>query len=442
MNILRKTFSPFILFISLSLLIYTFYKSEIYFKGDLRDYYSIYYIISIIFVILSFLTFYINKKFKDYIIISAISFFITLYLFEIFLTFKDPLDRKKKIYEKETGKKYDTRSRFQLFNEFKKKNEDIKIVVFPATHLSKTKKIFPLSGVSNSEAIFCNENSYYSIYNSDRYGFNNPDDEWDQKDIEYLLVGDSFTHGACVNRPNDIASELRTLSNKSVLNLGYTSNGPLLEYATLREYLDVNVKKILWMYFEDNDLNELKKELKDKILYKYFNDLNFSQNLRSKQKEIDIMFDTTIENEIYKQKEFEKNLGFKNFKKEFIQIIKIYKTRNIIFNQTIIKSQTEANNDFRILLGLVNDLAIKNNTKLYFVYLPEYNRYVNNYDNSSYDSVKKIVNELEIPFIDIDQEVFKKEQNPLKLFPFKLNGHYNIAGYKKVSEVIYNNSKD
>ena len=46
---------------------------------------SIYYIISIIFIILSFLTFYINKKFKDYIIISTISFFITLYLFEIFL---------------------------------------------------------------------------------------------------------------------------------------------------------------------------------------------------------------------------------------------------------------------------------------------------------------------------------------------------------------------
>ena len=442
MNILRKTFSPFILLISISLLIYTFYKSEIYFKGDLRDYYSIYYIISIIFIILSFLTFYINKKFKDYIIISTISFFITLYLFEIFLTLKNPLDKKIKIYEKETGKKYDTRSRFQLFNEIKKKNEDIKIVVFPATHLSETKKILPLSGVSNSETIFCNENGYYSIYNSDRYGFNNPDDEWDQKDIEYLLVGDSFTHGACVNRPNDIASELRTLSNKSVLNLGYTSNGPLLEYATLREYLDVNVKKILWIYFEDNDLNELKKELKDKILYKYFNDLNFSQNLKSKQKEIDIMINTTMEDEIFKKKEFEKNLGFKNFKKEFIQIIKIYKTRNIIFNQTIIKPQPKANNDFKILLRLVNDLAIKNNSKLYFVYLPEYNRYLNDYDNSSYDSVKKIVNELKIPFIDIDQEVFKKERNPLKLFPFKLNGHYNIAGYKKVSEVIYNNSMD
>ena len=41
----------------------------------------------------------------------------------------------------------------------------------------------------------------------------------DQKNFEFLLVGDSHTHGACVNRPDDIASVLRTLTNKSVLNL-------------------------------------------------------------------------------------------------------------------------------------------------------------------------------------------------------------------------------
>ena len=106
--------------------------------------------------------------------------------------------------------------------------------------------IFPLSGISNSDTIYCNENGYFSIYQSDRYGFNNPNKEWDSIQIEYLLIGDSFTHGACINRPNDIASVLRTLSNKPVLNLGYAGNGLLIEYATLREYLPKNVKNILW----------------------------------------------------------------------------------------------------------------------------------------------------------------------------------------------------
>ena len=54
----------------------------------------------------------------------------------------------------------------------------------------------------------CNENGYYSIYDSDRFGFNNPDDQWDQ-DLDFLLIGDSFVNGACVNRPNDIGSNLR-----------------------------------------------------------------------------------------------------------------------------------------------------------------------------------------------------------------------------------------
>ena len=65
-----------------------------------------------------------------------------------------------------------------------------------------------------------------------------------------------------------------------------------------------------------------------------------------------------------------------------------------------------------------------------------------NYDNTNYNLVKSIVNDLKITFIDIHKEVFEKEQNPLKLFPFELFGHYNIEGYKKVAETIYQFTKD
>ena len=116
--------------------------------------------------------------------------------------------------------------------------------------MGKNYPIFPLSGISNSVTINCNENGYYSIYQSDRYGFNNPDSEWDSIENEYLIIGDSFAHGACVNRPNDIASNLRNLSDKSVLNLGFTGNGPLIEYATLREYFNFNQHTIVSNFFK------------------------------------------------------------------------------------------------------------------------------------------------------------------------------------------------
>ena len=89
----------------------------------------------------------------------------------------------------------------------------------------------------------------------------------------------------------------------------------------------------------------------------------------------------------------------------------------------------------------VKNLAQKNNSNLYFVYLPEYNRYLDNYNEDTFLVVKNIINEIGIPFVDINKEVFKKEKNPLKLFPFKMPGHYNSEGYKKISNVLYNISR-
>ena len=92
-------------------------------------------------------------------------------------------------------------------------------------------------------------------------------------------------------------------------------------------------------------------------------------------------------------------------------------------------------------MTLVKKLAEENNSKLYFVYMPEYNRFLNDYDDSTFFIVKKIIDEIGIPFINIQKEVFEKEKNPLILFPFELPGHYNAEGYKKVSRVLYEISK-
>ena len=39
-------------------------------------------------------------------------------------------------------------------------------------------------------------------------------------------------------------------------------------------------------------------------------------------------------------------------------------------------------------------------------------------------------------------EFFSKQKNPLIYFPFGLKGHYNVEGYKKVSEIIFNKTKN
>jgi len=395
------------------------------------------------------------KKIKQYLIISSISLIVSLYLFEGYLTFSDHLSKdqilKEQLYEKQTGNKWDTRNKLEIYEELKKNNDKTTISIYPYISLRKNYSIFPLSSISNSETINCNENGYYSIYQSDRYGFNNPDNQWDKKEIEYLLVGDSYTHGACVNRPNDIASVLRNLSTKSVLNLGIGGNGPLIEYATLREYLNTKVKKVLWIYYEGNDLenikNEIKNEIKNNILINYINDLNFTQNLKFKQNEInEFLKKTLIEIEIkILNDEINYNKKNKKIKYKILKFIRLNKTKKIIKKPLLNNSEennSEEIDNIKKILTLSRDLVIKNNSKLYFVYLPEYIRYKKTYDNKNYNLVKNIVTELKIPFIDIHKEVFEKEQNPLKLFPFELYGHYNVDGYKKVAETIYKFTKD
>ena len=345
MNIIRKIFSPSCLGISLLLLFYTFYKSEIYWNGTKSNYYIIYYIIFIVLTFFSIITFYLNNKIKDYLIISLLSIIITLYLFEgyLYLIKENKKEQsqniflKKQLYEKETGNKYDERSKFEIYKDLKKIDKNIQLSVYPITFLNEQHKIYPLSGIANSKTIHCNESGYYSIYESDRHGFNNPDSEWDQNEIEYLLVGDSFTQGACVNRPHDIASVLRILSKKPVLNLGYSSNGSLSEYATLREYLNSNVKKVLWVFY-DNDIGELETELTiNKQLKNYINDLTFTQNLKLSQKKIDHMGITKIEKLL--------NWKKKNNEQSIVYHIKLNNVRSIINRFLPKKNQPHPKNE-------------------------------------------------------------------------------------------------
>ena len=392
-----------------------------------------------------------------YLVISLVSILFSIYLFESYILFKDHLSTdqisknqvlKEQIYKKNTGKNWDNRTRFQIYENKKKINNDIVIRFQPSYFLSNQNlSIFPLSGISNSETIHCNENGYFSIYQSDRFGFNNPDEEWNNKEIEYLLVGDSFTHGSCVNRPNDIASVLRTLSSKSALNLGYGGNGPMIEYATLREYITPNVKNVLWVYCESNDLFELVIERQNKNLLRYLNSENHSQNLRSRQKEVDELLNKNFKKELLNQIkketfEPEDKLAKNNkLKYKILKFIRLDRTKKI-FKKKDTKYDDIIFEEFEKILQRSLNLTKTNNAKLIFVYIPEYRRYnSSNYSDENYNKITSIVKKLNIDLVDM-RKVFDNENNPKIFFPFQqFAWHYNVDGYKKVAETIYNLTK-
>ncbi len=450
MKLYKDYFSKFFLLISLGIIIYILFRSEVYWEGSQRGYYKIYYIISICILICSCISFVIQKKIKLYLSILLISSLLSLYLFEYFLISQDSnlMSKKEKIYFQISGKKIDKRSKIEIFDSLKTKDKTIKVVASPHYYLpEKNLKIFPLSGVSNSKTLNCNENGYYSIFNSDRFGYNNPDSEWDKDEIEYMLIGDSFAKGSCVNSPDDIASLLRNLSSKSTVSTGYNSKGPLMGLASLKEYVSPKVKKVIWLYFEGNDVYNLEKELKNNFLLKYLINDEYYQNLKNRQDEVDQLANKLMLAVLDKKKRETELVNSLSFK--FKNFIKLYKTRQMIKN--FFSNELSSTAEYKIndvmelkmeeILKHALQISYLNNAEFYFVYLPAYERYINKINNYNFNKIKNIADKLNINFIDVNKELFSKALDPLNFFPFKMNGHYNELGYLETAKIIYQITK-
>ena len=451
---ISKIISIFFLTISLLLFLYVFYRSEFYHSGTKFNYYLKYCIISLTLITLSVVSFFVSKELKINISTVLIFTIIGLYLVDGYLFTKT---RQFNIWMK--GKDFDTRSQFEVYLDLKKENKDISTAIFPSrliginwNNINDSKHVLlPLSGISNKKTIYCNENGYYSIYLSDRHGFNNPDTEWDKSDVEYLLIGDSFAHGACVNEPNTMAGNIRRMIKEEkggVLNLGYGSDGPLLEYATLREYLPiVNAKRILWIYF-DMDIADLKRELNNKVLLNYLENKNFTQNLNLRQNEIDQKLLKILKErqeaeilkyEINKTAVTKKQNKYSNLYVLF-QFIKLYNIRFFLerFFDTP-SSKITITQEFKQIIKLSNALASKEGAKFYFVYLTQIGNYSNFFTSKNlndYTNVIKFIESLNIPIIDIHQELFQSHKDPLSLFALRSFDHYTEYGYEQVVNTI------
>jgi len=426
------------IFLSISILIflYVFYRAEIYHGGiKFKHHYIKYYNFSLILIILSIISFFIRKEAKVRIGLILVSTTIGLYLLQALLLIKEG--------NLIADLTYDTRDVLHVYKDLVKNNPDIILTPVPRNFLEeKNQKIFSFSGISKKKTIGCNENGYYSIFDSDRYGFNNPDDDWDKKEIEFLLIGDSMAHGSCVNQPDTIGGNLRKLiENGGVLSLGQRSNGPLIEYAALKEYLHlIKVKRVLWLYFEGDDLINLPIEINNKILNKYLNDKNYSQNLYLRQNEIDQKL-------IHKYNSVKTHILSRNKKKtSFPRFLKLYFLRKItierFFAQKAFSDPRVISAEFKKIIKLSKSLVEANQAKLYFIYIPEIHRYIKKLDNdknyNDYEKVVQFVNYVGIPVIDINKELFSKQKDKLSLFPFRSRNHFTEKGYKLIAETIFN----
>lgn len=302
----------------------------------------------------------------------------------------------------------------------------------------KQDRLFPVASIANTATAYCNVYGERLVYESDRYGFRNPNSVHDKKNIDILIVGDSFSAGHCEKR--DIGTLLREKVNNT-LNMAYGGNGPLIELAALREYgADTKPNVLLWIYFEGNDLKNIKQESASPILMNYL-DPAYSQSLKIKQREIDQLLNQHVDEQLIYQ-----------LNKEDAKI----EPRNVLFLKGLrfnlrrsykkIQRAFYPLEEFEPYLPLLSKVLARAKAdvstwggEMYFVYLPQRERYggpVNELRLHTYSArVMELVDDLDIPIIDFG-ETLGKVDNPRSYFPYGIKGHYNQKGYELLSEQI------
>ena len=396
-----------------------------------------------------------NNHVTNFLLV-IISTIVGLYLVEGGLTYLglDQSRTPRAIAAAKLHIEYDERSKLDVIEELIASGIDAKPSVGPQVFLRFLEDEFlPLGGVSRTTTVSDNENGNHMIFLSDRYGFNNPDSEWDAENIQWFLTGDSYAEGLAVSQSETIAGQIRVITNQSSLSVGKSGNGPILELAALEEYASaLKPKNVLWLYYERNDLSRnIHAEEKNKFLLRYMKD-GFTQNLINRQDEVDFRINQYISqmhqrerDHIVKVKEQEQSLAYKTRWVRFHTIKKVinsYLSDNVDEN---IGNFSTINPLFIDSLAKAKSVVNSWGGELYFVYLPEYRRY--NQEDISHDEFRKkakvidAVKNLELPVIDIHQDVFVKHPDPLVLFPFRQVGHYTPDGYRKVTKAILSSVK-
>jgi hypothetical protein len=156
------------------------------------------------------------------------------------------------------------------------------------------RETIPCGGVSGVPTVMCREVGPYVTYLADRHGFNNPDSVWD-KPVNVMLIGDSFAQGQCVPPDAQMAARLSAFIPGTV-TLGMGHEGPLLELAALKEFGPMlKPRVVMWLYFQGNDLiQDLPRERASPLLMRYL-EPGFSQNLFTRQAEIDAALRARLE---------------------------------------------------------------------------------------------------------------------------------------------------
>lgn len=382
------------------------------------------------------------KKFNYYLNIFFINILILysfLYLLEIGINYKnDNLFKKTRLYYLNSSNK-------------KKQNQKIYLNYGVYKLIDRQASLLPLSGYENSKILLClDENNKPVYYISDKNGFNNKF----YKKNDFLLIGDSYVQGMCINNKDNLNSQFKKFALKTA-SLGVGGNGPLIELATFKEFKDdYEYKNIILFITPSNDFKDLKNEIKNKTLLNYLYIEDYKQNLNLKKEQKKIILDTFFGNKTNRFLNDFLSVYHFNLKSVGNLIEKIFKNKQKSVTTTDYLTDIKIDNFFIRILDEFININIKDDKKIYVVFnavnpdiLYPINKKNQDLKNLLLDEklnkLKKFLADKNIAFYDFNEYLLnnynKKDINTM----FKrINNHwdhYTEKGFFKIVEQINKN---
>lgn len=386
-----------------------------------------------------------SRHLKHYLMnvaVSFLSFTTAVYLVELSLILSEPLA----VFS------YDSRSKYEIVMDERESGNNIYPTAYPK-HMKNAslaldgRPIVPLAGVAEVRSLLCTVRGKAMYYQSDKYGFHNPSAAWDGP-VDVDLVGDSYAQGQCIPDPKNFAALLRP-KFKRMINTSISGNGPLIQLATLREYVEpLAPPEVIWFYFEGNDMKNLSDEMLAPVLKNYLTDKDFKQNLRENSQAVDRVVREYVEQAILTEKQQATGKILRVKLKELVKLRNL-KERFRQFHRVWLRKSWEGSHhpgvDRKDLMKAYYDIMEEANTRisgwggrLYFVYLPAWDQFgsiAGPLENSFKPDIMRIVQRLGLPVLDLSKD-FIGSGDPLQFFPYRSDFHYNEAGNRLVAKKI------
>jgi lysophospholipase L1-like esterase len=401
-------------------------------------------------------TFRLRAEVRASLVMILVFSAVALYAVELFLVFR-PVDRLMGRTGIDYPAGYDRRPLLQVVLDLRADGQDAYPALvaqgwMDAPLLLDGDPVVPLSGVAHAITVECNESGTYLMYESDRFGFNNPDDVWDVDRPDLLLVGDSFTEGACVSPERSMASLIRA-QHPRMVNIGYGSNGPLTELAGLREYgAALRPRDVVWFFYGFNDLPfDLSKEVHSDLMTRYLADPAFSQDLRERSGDIEAAMRSRVDATMERLA----RLGLKGPGPSLLDRVRDVVTLQELRSRLGLRldrptpdqqlNQWEARPQWEVFGGILaeaNDVVASWGGTLHLVYLPGRDSFAKGIDPPFREEFRALAESLHVPLIDV-YPAFASADDPMSLFPPKLHGspwwldlHYNEEGHRLAAETV------